>query len=55
MIWKHISTVPSYTKNIQISHNTPNISEFFIKENSEIEECVIAIERALPFHVVNSM
>jgi hypothetical protein len=51
MIWSHIST-DKYRKQIQSSHNTPNISEFFIKQNSKTEKRVVATEGALLFHAV---
>jgi hypothetical protein len=46
-----INTV-KHKKQIQSSHNTQQVSESFINQNSKTEEWVIATEGALSFHTV---
>jgi hypothetical protein len=47
----HINTV-KHKKQIRGCHNTTKVSEFYIKQNSETEEWVIATERTLSFLVI---
>jgi hypothetical protein len=47
----HVNSA-KHKKQIQSCCNTPEVSEFFIKQNSKTEEWVIATEGALSFHAV---
>jgi hypothetical protein len=42
----HINTV-KHKKHMHSCHNTPNVSEFFIKQNSKTEEQVTSTKGAL--------